>query len=105
MRGILESYDSELAATEYSPQLNKRLKEAEDILQKTQSHYVEMEVSFHAFARLAIFCVHTVLRCTLIVYFGTESKRKTQNQSLLRQRLHHQMLHSATCRQKCPCGH
>lgn len=43
MRSILESYDSELAATEYSPQLNKRLKEAEDILQKTQSHYVEME--------------------------------------------------------------
>lgn len=47
MRGILESYDSELAATEYSPQLNKRVKEAEDILQKTQSHYIEMEVSFH----------------------------------------------------------
>ncbi|XP_076004106.1 mitotic spindle assembly checkpoint protein MAD1 [Genypterus blacodes] len=43
MRAILESYDSELAATEYSPQLSKRLKEAEDILQKTQSHHAEME--------------------------------------------------------------
>ncbi|KAK1886525.1 Mitotic spindle assembly checkpoint protein MAD1, partial [Dissostichus eleginoides] len=43
MRAILESYDSELAPTEYSPQLNKRLREAEDILQKTQSHNVEME--------------------------------------------------------------
>lgn len=50
MRAILESYDSELAATEYSPQLNKRLKEAEDILQKTQNHYVEMEVNVYAFA-------------------------------------------------------
>lgn len=43
MRAILESYDSELAPTEYSPQLSKRLREAEDILQKTQSHHVEME--------------------------------------------------------------
>ncbi|XP_034544066.1 mitotic spindle assembly checkpoint protein MAD1 [Notolabrus celidotus] len=43
MRSILESYDSELAPTEYSPQLSKRLREAEDILQKTQSHNAEME--------------------------------------------------------------
>ncbi|XP_071379101.1 mitotic spindle assembly checkpoint protein MAD1 [Centroberyx affinis] len=43
MRAILESYDSELAPTEYSPQLSKRLREAEDILQKTQSHHAEME--------------------------------------------------------------
>uniref|UniRef100_A0A8D2ZEQ8 Mitotic spindle assembly checkpoint protein MAD1 n=1 Tax=Scophthalmus maximus TaxID=52904 RepID=A0A8D2ZEQ8_SCOMX len=44
MRAILESYDSELAPTEYSPQLSKRLREAEDILQKTQNHNAEMEV-------------------------------------------------------------
>ncbi|KAM8772909.1 mitotic spindle assembly checkpoint protein MAD1 [Acanthopagrus schlegelii] len=43
MRAILESYDSELASTEYSPQLSKRLREAEDILQKTQNHNAEME--------------------------------------------------------------
>lgn len=43
MRAILESYDSELVPTEYSPQLSKRLREAEDILQKTQSYNVEME--------------------------------------------------------------
>lgn len=43
MRSILESYDSELAHADYSPQLSKRLREAEDILQKTQSHHVEME--------------------------------------------------------------
>lgn len=44
MRAILESYDSELGPTEYSPQLSKRLKEAEDILQRTQTHNVELEV-------------------------------------------------------------
>ncbi|XP_070684520.1 mitotic spindle assembly checkpoint protein MAD1 [Pempheris klunzingeri] len=43
MRAILESYDSELAPTEYSPQLCKRLREAEGVLQRTQSHNVEME--------------------------------------------------------------
>uniref|UniRef100_A0A3Q4GHE4 Mitotic spindle assembly checkpoint protein MAD1 n=1 Tax=Neolamprologus brichardi TaxID=32507 RepID=A0A3Q4GHE4_NEOBR len=48
MRAILESYDSELAPTEYSPQLSKRLREAEDILQKTQSHNAEMEVCLQA---------------------------------------------------------
>uniref|UniRef100_A0A3Q0QNZ4 Mitotic spindle assembly checkpoint protein MAD1 n=1 Tax=Amphilophus citrinellus TaxID=61819 RepID=A0A3Q0QNZ4_AMPCI len=48
MRAILESYDSELAPTEYSPQLSKRLREAEDILQKTQNHNAEMEVCLHA---------------------------------------------------------
>lgn len=44
MRAILESYDNELAPTEYSPQLSKRLREAEDVLQKTQNHNAEMEV-------------------------------------------------------------
>uniref|UniRef100_A0A674NBA4 Mitotic spindle assembly checkpoint protein MAD1 n=1 Tax=Takifugu rubripes TaxID=31033 RepID=A0A674NBA4_TAKRU len=44
MRAILESYDSELGSTEYSPQLSKRLKEAEDVLQRTQNHNVELEV-------------------------------------------------------------
>ncbi|XP_073333414.1 mitotic spindle assembly checkpoint protein MAD1 [Pagrus major] len=43
MRAILESYDNELAPTEYAPQLSKRLREAEDILQKTQNHNAEME--------------------------------------------------------------
>ncbi|KAE8300464.1 Mitotic spindle assembly checkpoint protein MAD1 Mitotic arrest deficient 1-like protein 1 [Larimichthys crocea] len=43
MRAILESYDSELAPTEYSPQLSRRLREAEDVLQKTQNHNAEME--------------------------------------------------------------
>lgn len=44
MRAILESYDTELAPTEYSPQLSRRLREAEDVLQKTQNHNAEMEV-------------------------------------------------------------
>uniref|UniRef100_A0A672GAY8 Mitotic spindle assembly checkpoint protein MAD1 n=1 Tax=Salarias fasciatus TaxID=181472 RepID=A0A672GAY8_SALFA len=44
LRAILESYDSELSHTEYSPQLGKRVREAEEVLQRTQSHHVEMEV-------------------------------------------------------------
>uniref|UniRef100_A0A8C1W2C2 Mitotic spindle assembly checkpoint protein MAD1 n=1 Tax=Cyprinus carpio TaxID=7962 RepID=A0A8C1W2C2_CYPCA len=44
MRAILESYDSELATSEYSPQLMLRVKEAEDMLQKVQAHNTEMEV-------------------------------------------------------------
>ncbi len=44
MRAILESYDSELATSEYSPQLMLRVKEAEDMLQKVQTHNTEMEV-------------------------------------------------------------
>ncbi|XP_035992565.1 mitotic spindle assembly checkpoint protein MAD1 [Fundulus heteroclitus] len=43
MRAILESYDSELASNEYSPQLSKRVKEAEEVLQRTQNHNTEME--------------------------------------------------------------
>uniref|UniRef100_A0A1A8EV51 Mitotic spindle assembly checkpoint protein MAD1 n=2 Tax=Nothobranchius korthausae TaxID=1143690 RepID=A0A1A8EV51_9TELE len=43
MRAILESYDSELAPSEYSPQLAKRLKEAEEVLQRTQNHNMDME--------------------------------------------------------------
>ncbi|XP_066545293.1 mitotic spindle assembly checkpoint protein MAD1 [Amia ocellicauda] len=43
MRSILESYDSELAASEYSPQLTRRVREAEEMLQKVQAHSVEME--------------------------------------------------------------
>ncbi|XP_050969547.1 mitotic spindle assembly checkpoint protein MAD1 [Labeo rohita] len=43
MRAILESYDSELATSEYSPQLMLRVKEAEDMLQKVQTHNTEME--------------------------------------------------------------
>ncbi|KAM9818944.1 mitotic spindle assembly checkpoint protein MAD1 [Syngnathus typhle] len=44
MRSILESYDSELAPAEHSPQLAKRLKEADELLHKTQDLNTEMEV-------------------------------------------------------------
>ncbi|XP_061882563.1 mitotic spindle assembly checkpoint protein MAD1 [Entelurus aequoreus] len=43
MRAILESYDSELAPAEHSPQLSRRLKEAEEMLLKTQALNTEME--------------------------------------------------------------
>ncbi|XP_018596441.1 mitotic spindle assembly checkpoint protein MAD1 isoform X3 [Scleropages formosus] len=44
IRAILNSYDSELASSEYSPQLSRRVKEAEEMLQKVQAHNSEMEV-------------------------------------------------------------
>ncbi|KAM4632375.1 mitotic spindle assembly checkpoint protein MAD1 isoform 2-T2 [Discoglossus pictus] len=43
MRAILDSYDSELTPSEYTPQLSRRLREAEEMLQKTHSHNAEME--------------------------------------------------------------
>lgn len=45
MRAILGSYDSELTAAEYSPQLTRRMREAEDMVQKVHAHSSEMEVS------------------------------------------------------------
>ncbi|XP_054848856.1 mitotic spindle assembly checkpoint protein MAD1 isoform X1 [Eublepharis macularius] len=44
MRGILDSYDNELNPSELAPQLNFRLREAEDLVQKTEAHAAEMEV-------------------------------------------------------------
>ncbi|XP_073931488.1 mitotic spindle assembly checkpoint protein MAD1 isoform X4 [Castor canadensis] len=43
MRAILGSYDSELTQAEYSPQLTRRLREAEDMVQKVHAHSTEME--------------------------------------------------------------
>lgn len=57
MRAILKSYDSELATTEYSPQLSKRLREAEDILQKTQNHNAEMEVCCACMEQICIYSI------------------------------------------------
>lgn len=47
MRAILGSYDSELTAAEYSPQLSRRMREAEDMVQKVHAHSSEVEVSVH----------------------------------------------------------
>ncbi|XP_029411043.1 mitotic spindle assembly checkpoint protein MAD1 isoform X2 [Nannospalax galili] len=43
MRAILGSYDSELTQAEYSPQLTRRMREAEDMVQKVHAHSTEME--------------------------------------------------------------
>lgn len=43
MRAILGSYDSELTQAEYSPQLTRRMREAEDMVQKVHAHSSEME--------------------------------------------------------------
>ncbi|XP_030140847.4 mitotic spindle assembly checkpoint protein MAD1 isoform X3 [Taeniopygia guttata] len=44
MRAILESYDSELTPAEHSPQLSRRMREAEDMVQKLHAHNTELEV-------------------------------------------------------------
>ncbi|XP_056391617.1 mitotic spindle assembly checkpoint protein MAD1 isoform X1 [Hyla sarda] len=44
MRAILDSYDSELTPSEHNPQLSRRLREAEENLQKVHAHNAEMEV-------------------------------------------------------------
>lgn len=75
MRAILKSYDSELATTEYSPQLSKRLREAEDILQKTQNHNAEMEVRFHVCAQSHQYiCMYSILLWNPIVCFRSTFK-------------------------------
>ncbi|NXK97616.1 MD1L1 protein, partial [Formicarius rufipectus] len=43
MRAILESYDSELTPAEHSPQLGRRMREAEDVAQKLHAHNAELE--------------------------------------------------------------
>ncbi|XP_071616973.1 mitotic spindle assembly checkpoint protein MAD1 isoform X1 [Heliangelus exortis] len=43
MRAILESYDSELTPAEHSPQLNRRMREAEEMVQKLHAHNTELE--------------------------------------------------------------
>ncbi|XP_075174222.1 mitotic spindle assembly checkpoint protein MAD1 isoform X2 [Anomaloglossus baeobatrachus] len=44
MRGILDSYDSELTPSEHTPQLTRRLRDAEENLQKIHAQNAEMEV-------------------------------------------------------------
>ncbi|XP_040845990.1 mitotic spindle assembly checkpoint protein MAD1 [Ochotona curzoniae] len=43
MRAILGSYDSELTQAEYSPQLTRRMREAEDMVQKVLAHSTDIE--------------------------------------------------------------
>ncbi|XP_063790682.1 mitotic spindle assembly checkpoint protein MAD1 isoform X5 [Pseudophryne corroboree] len=43
MRAILDSYDSELTPSEHTPQLSRRLRESEEILQRLHRHSAEME--------------------------------------------------------------
>nr|XP_042709086.1 mitotic spindle assembly checkpoint protein MAD1 isoform X3 [Chrysemys picta bellii] len=43
MRAILESYDSELTPSEHSPQLSRRMREAEEMVQKVHAHNAEIE--------------------------------------------------------------
>ncbi|NXD21391.1 MD1L1 protein, partial [Spelaeornis formosus] len=47
MRAILESYDSELTPAEHSPQLSRRMREAEDMVQKLHAHNTELETQLN----------------------------------------------------------
>uniref|UniRef100_A0AAX7UEQ1 Mitotic spindle assembly checkpoint protein MAD1 n=1 Tax=Astatotilapia calliptera TaxID=8154 RepID=A0AAX7UEQ1_ASTCA len=86
MRAILESYDSELAPTEYSPQLSKRLREAEDILLKTQSHNAEMEVCLQACINILFFFALLNSVCACIFFL----RQKIEDLERERQRLEEQ---------------
>uniref|UniRef100_A0A8C3URH9 Mitotic spindle assembly checkpoint protein MAD1 n=1 Tax=Catharus ustulatus TaxID=91951 RepID=A0A8C3URH9_CATUS len=55
MRAILESYDSELTPAEHSPQLSRRMREAEDLVQKLHAHNTELEVTKQDTQSLLIF--------------------------------------------------
>uniref|UniRef100_A0A7N6ADH3 Mitotic spindle assembly checkpoint protein MAD1 n=1 Tax=Anabas testudineus TaxID=64144 RepID=A0A7N6ADH3_ANATE len=90
MRAILESYDTELAPNEYSPQLSKRLREAEDILQKTQNHNAEMEVCVCAYMEKKI---HVSLKGELTDIVAQKShacEQKIEDLEAERQRLEEQ---------------
>uniref|UniRef100_A0A8D3CL78 Mitotic spindle assembly checkpoint protein MAD1 n=1 Tax=Scophthalmus maximus TaxID=52904 RepID=A0A8D3CL78_SCOMX len=95
MRAILESYDSELAPTEYSPQLSKRLREAEDILQKTQNHNAEMEVRVHTYTNskpvflLPPFIFQIQANACARTFFSS-SRQKIEDLEAERQRLEEQ---------------
>uniref|UniRef100_A0A8C4I1L4 Mitotic spindle assembly checkpoint protein MAD1 n=1 Tax=Dicentrarchus labrax TaxID=13489 RepID=A0A8C4I1L4_DICLA len=84
MRAILESYDTELAPTEYSPQLSKRLREAEDVLQKTQNHNAEMEV--RVLTHMHKLCVHIFFR-QKIEDLEAERQRLEEQNNILEMRL------------------
>uniref|UniRef100_A0AAQ6A4J0 Mitotic spindle assembly checkpoint protein MAD1 n=1 Tax=Amphiprion ocellaris TaxID=80972 RepID=A0AAQ6A4J0_AMPOC len=89
MRAILESYDSELVPTEYSPQLSKRLREAEDILQKTQSYNVEMEAQLTK-AQEETGALKLQLQTVNIVYVHAFFRQKIEDLERERQRLEEQ---------------
>uniref|UniRef100_A0A8K9V3L4 Mitotic spindle assembly checkpoint protein MAD1 n=1 Tax=Oncorhynchus mykiss TaxID=8022 RepID=A0A8K9V3L4_ONCMY len=65
MRAILESYDSELSSSDYTPQLSRRLREAEDVLTKTQNHNTEMEVGRRSVCLSVCVSVCLSLRTTI----------------------------------------
>uniref|UniRef100_A0AAQ5ZC78 Mitotic spindle assembly checkpoint protein MAD1 n=1 Tax=Amphiprion ocellaris TaxID=80972 RepID=A0AAQ5ZC78_AMPOC len=90
MRAILESYDSELVPTEYSPQLSKRLREAEDILQKTQSYNVEMEAQLTKAQEETGALKLQLQTVTDIVYVHAFFRQKIEDLERERQRLEEQ---------------
>uniref|UniRef100_A0A672L2M5 Mitotic spindle assembly checkpoint protein MAD1 n=1 Tax=Sinocyclocheilus grahami TaxID=75366 RepID=A0A672L2M5_SINGR len=97
MRAILESYDSELATSEYSPQLMLRVKEAEDMLQKVQTHNTEMETqlskaqeeagSFKLQAQMKLHCIVFVFLRQKIEELESERQQLEEQNNILEMRL------------------
>uniref|UniRef100_A0A4W5QU17 Mitotic arrest deficient 1 like 1 n=1 Tax=Hucho hucho TaxID=62062 RepID=A0A4W5QU17_9TELE len=83
MRAILESYDSELSSSDYTPQLSRRLREAEDILTKTQNHNTEMEVRRRVcVSSREVMCVCCVGRLKIEELEGERQRLEEQNSVL-----------------------
>uniref|UniRef100_A0A8B9F8R3 Mitotic spindle assembly checkpoint protein MAD1 n=1 Tax=Amazona collaria TaxID=241587 RepID=A0A8B9F8R3_9PSIT len=93
MRAILESYDSELTPSEHSPQLNRRMREAEDMVQKLHAHNTELEViKKHHALNPGVKCLRPVrLDCLMsVINFPFFSRQKIEELEAERSKLEEQ---------------
>uniref|UniRef100_A0A8C9ERK3 Mitotic spindle assembly checkpoint protein MAD1 n=1 Tax=Pavo cristatus TaxID=9049 RepID=A0A8C9ERK3_PAVCR len=83
MRAILESYDSELTPAEHSPQLNRRMREAEEMVQKLHAHNAELELFVEGLGKDTLLTVFPFPSRLKIEELEAErSKLEEQNRSL-----------------------
>uniref|UniRef100_A0A8K9Y8N2 Mitotic spindle assembly checkpoint protein MAD1 n=1 Tax=Oncorhynchus mykiss TaxID=8022 RepID=A0A8K9Y8N2_ONCMY len=87
MRAILESYDSELSSSDYTPQLSRRLREAEDVLTKTQNHNTEMEVGRRSVCVCVSVCLNLDVCLLKIEELEGERQRLEEQNNVLELRL------------------
>uniref|UniRef100_A0A4W3IDP3 Mitotic spindle assembly checkpoint protein MAD1 n=1 Tax=Callorhinchus milii TaxID=7868 RepID=A0A4W3IDP3_CALMI len=108
MRSILDSYDNELVSSSYTPQLNRRVREAEDMVQKLHAHISELEVSNSSILMLNyrygnFFAIKAntkkIKNCNLNVIFlqkieelEAERSRLDEENKMLQMRLEHNVL-------------
>uniref|UniRef100_A0A4W3I9U0 Mitotic spindle assembly checkpoint protein MAD1 n=1 Tax=Callorhinchus milii TaxID=7868 RepID=A0A4W3I9U0_CALMI len=98
MRSILDSYDNELVSSSYTPQLNRRVREAEDMVQKLHAHISELEVSNSSilmlnYSRWMSDCGVSALCCRQkIEELEAERSRLDEENKMLQMRLEHNVL-------------